>query len=197
MSDSKRDGGVAQVEYPVPYPRVPIVKVGNRVTKGQIITDGSADIEQIFKIGGKQVAEQYILNEINKVYEVQGASIARKHTEIIIRLMFSRRRITDAGDTALTLGDIVENIEMMEENDRMKQDGGSDAVGDIIILGIAETALRTKSWLSAASFQNTNRILINSAIKGTDDNLRGLKENVIVGRLIPAGTGFNKQGGRN
>ncbi len=195
MSDSKRDGGVAQVEYPVPYPRVPIVKVGNRVTKGQIITDGSADIEQIFKIGGKQVAEQYILNEINKVYEVQGASIARKHTEIIIRLMFSRRRITDAGDTALTLGDIVENIEMMEENDRMKQDGGSDAVGDIIILGIAETALRTKSWLSAASFQNTNRILINSAIKGTDDNLRGLKENVIVGRLIPAGTGFNKQGG--
>jgi len=195
MSDSKRDGGVAEVEYPIPYPRNPIVKVGARVTKGQLITDGSADIEQIFKIGGKPVAEQYILNEINKVYEVQGASIARKHTEIIIRLMFSRRRITDAGDTALTLGDIVENIEMMEENNRMKEEGGTEAQGDTILLGIAETALRTKSWLSAASFQNTNRILINSAIKGTDDKLRGLKENVIVGRLIPAGTGFRKQGG--
>ena len=133
------------------------------------------------------------MNEINKVYEVQGASIARKHTEIMIRLMFSRRRITDTGDTSLTPGDIVEYIELVEENKKISKDGGKEAKGDVIILGITETALRTKSWLSAASFQNTNRILINSAMKGADDDLRGLKENVIVGRLIPAGTGFKNQ----
>ncbi len=190
LSDTKHDGKSNQIDYVVSYPRTPIVKSGSRVAPGQVLTDGSASIQEIFKYGGKQVAEDYILNEINKVYEVQGASISRKHTEIIIRLMFSRRRITDAGDTALSPGDIVEMAELFEENNRAVKEGGKEATAEIMILGITETALKTKSWLSAASFQNTNRILINSALKGSDDDLRGLKENVIVGRLIPAGTGF-------
>ena len=104
--------------------------------------------------------------------------------------MFSRRRIKDAGDTPFSPGEIIENIELIDENKKIKEEGGKEAKADIAILGITEVSLTTKSWLSAASFQNTNRVLINNAIRGGIDELRGLKENVIIGRLIPAGTGF-------
>jgi DNA-directed RNA polymerase subunit beta' len=154
------------------------------------MTDGSADIAEIFKFGGREKAEEYIIHEINKVYELQGASIARKHIEIIIRQMFSRKKVKDAGDTSFSPGEIVESIELTEENERVKLIGKGEAKAETIVLGISETALTTKSWLSAASFQNTNRVLITNAIRGGVDTLRGLKENVIIGRLIPAGTGF-------
>ena len=131
-----------------------------------------------------------MVREINKVYELQSASISRKHTEIIIRQMFSRRRIKDSGETNFSAGDIVENTAFIEENMRVAKAGLKEAKAEIIVLGITEVSLRTKSWLSAASFQNTNRVLINNAIRGGVDNLRGLKENVIIGNLIPAGTGF-------
>jgi len=160
------------------------------VRAGELLTDGSADISEIFKFGGKEVVEEYIIREINKVYELQSASIARKHTEIIIRQMFSRRRIKDSGETVFSAGDIVENTALIEENERIEKGGGKVAKAEVIALGITEVSLRTKSWLSAASFQNTNRVLIENAIKGGVDSLRGLKENVIIGRLIPAGTGF-------
>jgi DNA-directed RNA polymerase subunit beta' len=190
LSDTKMDGKDNEIEYTAPFYRIPIVKVGDKVKKGMLLTDGSADIAEIFKYGSKELAEEYIIREINKVYELQSASISRKHTEIIIRQMFSRRRIKDAGETNFSAGDIVENTALIEENVRISKIGGKEAKGEIIALGITEVSLRTKSWLSAASFQNTNRVLIENAIKGGVDYLRGLKENVIIGRLIPAGTGF-------
>ena len=167
--------------------------MGDRVKKGELLTDGSADISMIFKFGGKELVEEYIIREINKVYELQSASISRKHTEIIIRQMFSRRKIKDAGDTNFSIGDIVENTSLIEENIRVGQSDGKEAKAETVVLGITEVSLRTKSWLSAASFQNTNRVLIENAIKGGVDSLRGLKENVIIGRLIPAGTGFKNK----
>jgi DNA-directed RNA polymerase subunit beta' len=190
LSDSKADGKKNEMEYTVAFRRSPIVKVGDTVKKGQLLTDGSADIAEMFRLGGKELVEEYIISEINKVYELQSASISRKHTEIIVRQMFSRRRIKDAGETNFSAGDIVENTAFMEENARVEELGGKKATAEIVVLGITEVSLRTKSWLSAASFQNTNRVLIENAIKGGVDSLRGLKENVIIGRLIPAGTGF-------
>ncbi|OGI85400.1 DNA-directed RNA polymerase subunit beta' [Candidatus Nomurabacteria bacterium RIFCSPLOWO2_01_FULL_37_49] len=193
LSDTKEDGKVNEMEYIVAFRRVTTARVGDRVKKGELLTDGSADISMIFKFGGKELVEEYIIREINKVYELQSASISRKHTEIIIRQMFSRRKIKDAGDTNFSIGDIVENTSLIEENIRVGQSDGKEAKAETVVLGITEVSLRTKSWLSAASFQNTNRVLIENAIKGGVDSLRGLKENVIIGRLIPAGTGFKNK----
>ncbi len=177
-------------EYAVPLRRTPTVSVGSKVLPGDLLTDGSADIAEVFKFGGKEKAENYIIQEINKVYELQGASISGKHLEIMIRQMFSRRKIKNPGATEFSHGETVEAIELYEENERMVEEGTEEARGDIIVLGISEVSLTTKSWMSAASFQNTNRVLINNAIRGGVDKLRGLKENVIIGSLIPAGTGF-------
>lgn len=190
LSDTKGDAKTNEMEYTVAFRRQPLVKVGSKIKKGDLLTDGSADINEIVKYGGKEVAEEYIVDEINKVYDLQSASISRKHIEIIIRQMFSRKRIKDAGDTTFSPGEIVEAIELIEENNRVKEEGGKEAEATTIVLGITEVSLTTKSWLSAASFQNTNRVLINNAVRGGVDNLRGLKENVIIGNLIPAGTGF-------
>ena len=192
LSDAETEGK-KEIEYTVTFHRMPIVKTGDRVTAGQLLTDGSADITEIFKFGGKELVEKYIIREINKVYELQNASISRKHTEIIVRQMFSRRKIKDAGETNFSVGDIVELTTFLEENIRITKEGGKEAKAEIVVLGITEVSLRTKSWLSAASFQNTNRVLIENAVKGGVDNLRGLKENVIIGRLIPAGTGFKQK----
>lgn len=185
-AETKKDS----VEYALPVRRTPIVKVGQAVAKGELLTDGSANIEDVYEYGGREMAEDYIIREINKVYELQGASIARKHLEIIIRQMFSRRKIKEAGDSSFSPGDVVEVTELLEENNRMREMSLREAKADLIILGITQTSLHAKSWISAASFQNTNRVLIQNAVKGGVDTLRGLKENVTVGRLIPAGTGF-------
>ncbi|KKR42979.1 MAG: DNA-directed RNA polymerase, partial [Candidatus Nomurabacteria bacterium GW2011_GWF2_40_12] len=193
LSDSLADGKKNEMEYAVAFRRTPIVKAGDKVKKGELLTDGSADIAEMFRLGSKELVEEYIIGEINKVYELQSASISRKHTEIIIRQMFSRRKIKDAGETNFSAGDIVENTALIEENIRITGLGGKEAKAEIVVLGITEVSLRTKSWLSAASFQNTNRVLIENAIKGGVDSLRGLKENVIIGRLIPAGTGFKNK----
>ncbi len=189
MSD-KTEGAKESVDYVINPRRVAIVKVGQVVEKGELLTDGSANIKDVYEYGGKEMAEDYIIREISKVYELQGASIGRKHLEIIIRQMFSRRKIKEAGDSSFSPGETVEMTELLEENGNMKTQGLREAKGDLIILGITQTALNAKSWISAASFQNTNRVLIANAVKGGVDNLRGLKENVTVGRLIPAGTGF-------
>ncbi len=194
LSDTKDDGKSNEMEYIIPFRRQPLVKAGDKVKKGDLLTDGSADITEIVKYGGKEVAEEYIVDEINKVYDLQSASISRKHIEIIIRQMFSRKKIKDAGDTTFSPGEIVEAIELIEENNRVLKEKGEPAQATTIVLGITEVSLTTKSWLSAASFQNTNRVLINNAIRGGVDNLRGLKENVIIGNLIPAGTGFGTRG---
>ncbi|MDD5050494.1 MAG: DNA-directed RNA polymerase subunit beta' [Candidatus Pacebacteria bacterium] len=180
----------AEIEYSANYKRVALVKVGDKVKKGDFLTDGSADIDEIFKYGGKEKAEMYIISEVNKIYELQGETVSRKHIEVIVRQMFSRRKVTDAGDSAFSAGDVIENTHLLAENIRMKEKGGTPAEAEQIVMGISEVSLSRKSFLSAASFQHTTRVLINNAIRGTSDTLRGLKENIIIGRLIPAGTGF-------
>ena len=186
--EGKKKGEV--IEYETSSKRTPFVRVGDEVKKGDLISDGSADIAEVFQYAGKDAAENYIITEVLKIYELQGASISRKHIEVIIRQMFSRRKIKDSGDTKFNQGDVVEQGELAIENARIEKAGGEKAKGDPVVLGISEVALTTKSWLSAASFENTTRVLINTAIKGGVDTLRGLKENVIIGHLIPAGTGF-------
>jgi DNA-directed RNA polymerase subunit beta' len=193
VSDTKGDGKSNTIEYTVPARFTVLVKSGEDIVKGQILTDGSADISEVFKYGGREMAEDYIIREIRKVYELQSASISRKHVEIIIRQMLSRKRIKEQGTTLFSVGEIVENTELIEENRRVKEEGGEEAKAETILLGITDVSLTTKSWLSAASFQNTNRVLINNAVRGGVDKLRGLKENVIIGRLIPAGTGFRNK----
>lgn len=189
------DGGGAKkekksYEHPVSFRRSPVVKVGQEVKAGDLLTDGYADIEELFRYGGADRAQRYIISEINKIYETQGASIARKHIEVIVRQMFSRLKIKSAGDTRFAVGEIVEEAELAEENARIAQEGGEIAKGERLVLGITEVALTKESFLSAASFQNTSRVLIEAAVSGSVDRLHGLKENVILGRLIPAGTGF-------
>jgi len=181
-----------KIEYIIPLKRLPMVKVGDKVSAGDLLTDGSANITDLFKYGGKDRTEDYIINEINKIYELQGASISRKHIEVIIRQMFSRRKIKDVGDTRFAIGETVEYGELVKENKRVMDEGGEKAKTDHLVLGISDVALTTKSWLSAASFENTTRVLIEASVRGKEDDLRGLKENVIIGRLIPAGTGFEK-----
>jgi DNA-directed RNA polymerase subunit beta' len=178
------------IEYTTTVSRTSFVKAGDKVEIGQVLTDGSADIAEVFEFAGKDAAENYIITEVLKIYELQGASISRKHIEVIIRQMFARRKIKDSGDTKFNKGEIVEQNDLLEENDRTEKAGGEKAKAEPIVLGISEVALTTKSWLSAASFENTTRILINTALRGGVDTLRGLKENVIIGNLIPAGTGF-------
>ncbi|KKW36527.1 MAG: DNA-directed RNA polymerase subunit beta', partial [Candidatus Giovannonibacteria bacterium GW2011_GWA2_53_7] len=140
---------------------------------------------------GLDRAQRYIIAEINKIYETQGASISRKHVEVIVRQMFSRRKIKVTGDTKFSIGNTVEESALNVENARVKAEGGEEAKGEQLVLGITDVALTKESFLSAASFQNTSRVLIEAAIQGSVDKLYGLKENVILGRLIPAGTGFH------
>ncbi len=191
-AEERTKSGDNSVVHEVPFSRTILVKTGQRVSKGDVLTDGSVNISELFTLGGKTKAEDYILNEVSKVYALQGAAISRKHIEVIVRQMFSRKRVKESGDTRFVPGEIVETSELLVENEKIKKIGGEIAVGETLVLGISEVSLTTNSWLSAASFQNTSRILIDTAIQGGVDHLRGLKENVIVGRLIPAGTGFRR-----
>jgi len=178
------------VEYELDRKRTPAVKKGDRVQLGDLLTDGSAIIDDLFSIAGVERAQNYVVSEVAKVYELNSAPVAKKHIEIIARLMFSRRKITHPGDTKFSTGDVVEYIDMIQENNIVEENGKLGAKGDTVVKGISEVALSTKSWLSSASFQHTTRILVSAAAGGEKDDLRGLKENVIVGNLIPAGTGF-------
>ncbi len=189
LSETKVKGSNTIV-YVTPPHRIPAVSKGQEITPGQLLTDGSANLQEIFKYGGKELAQQYVIDEINKVYELQGAPIAKKHLEVIVKQMFSRRLVKESGDSAFSVGEKVEAISFHEENEKVLASGGTPAEADTILLGITQVSLSAKSWLSAASFQNTSRVLIANAVKGGVDDLRGLKENVIIGRRIPAGTGI-------
>lgn len=178
-------------EYRVHFRRMSFVKVGDKVSKGDFLTDGSANIDELFKYSDREKTQNYIISEINRIYELQGASISRKHIEVIIKQMFSRRKIKEASPNEnFTVGDIVEHHEFANALKRAKENGSNQPVANPLVLGISEVSLSRKSFLSAASFQNTTKILINAAVRGSIDRLIGLKENVIIGRLIPAGTGF-------
>ncbi len=184
----KKDGSA--YEYTAPYPRVPLVKEGDTVVKGQILTDGSADLDELFEFAGRAMVQEYIIAEASKIYELQGASVSRKHLEVVVKQMFSRVKITDTGDTDYSIGDVVEDWEFAKAVKEMDEAGKMPPKAHDIVLGIKESALSRRSFLSAASFEQTTKILINAALRGSLDRLRGLKENVILGRLIPAGTGF-------
>jgi DNA-directed RNA polymerase subunit beta' len=154
------------------------------------LTDGSADIDEVFEYGGEEKAKDYVITEVGKIYELQGETVSRKHIELIVKQMFSRRRVLEGGNTNLTDGMIVDDAQLGEENALAKAAGGDTAKVEKMVMGITETSLSRKSFLSAASFQHTTRVLIANAVRGADDDLTGLMENVIIGRLVPAGTGF-------
>ncbi|MBU6414903.1 DNA-directed RNA polymerase subunit beta' [Patescibacteria group bacterium] len=168
------------------------VEVGARVLAGDLLSEGHADLKELFKIGGKELIERYIIKEVQKIYSLQGAPIHDKHIEVIVRQMFSRVRIKEAGDTGFTEGELIEKLRFRQENRRAEKEGLAPATAHQVLLGITKVALSTNSFLSAASFMETARVLINAAIEGKEDPLRGLKENVIIGRLIPSGRGYRK-----
>jgi DNA-directed RNA polymerase beta' subunit len=178
------------IDYAVHFRRIPLVKVGQTITKGQLLTDGSADLSDLFKYAGKERTQEYIISEIVKIYELQGANISAKHLEVIIRQMFSRVKISQVGTTELSVGDIIGEADLATLNDKIIAQSGTPAKGEGLVMGILDVSLSRQSFLSAASFQNTTRMLIRASIYGAIDHLEGLKENVIIGRLIPAGTGF-------
>jgi len=180
------------VEYQIPAKRALWVKLGDQVVKGQQLCEGHPDLQEIFSLTGKDGAASYIVREVQSIYTSQGASIHDKHIETIARQMFSRIRIKDAGDAAFTEGEVVERAVFLEENAKVKKLSKRGAVGSQLLLGISKIALTTDSFLSSASFQETSRVLIKASLEGKEDRLRGLKENVIIGKLIPAGTGFKK-----
>jgi DNA-directed RNA polymerase subunit beta' len=190
LADNVETGKKNSVQLDIHPKRVVNVKVGDRVKAGDLVTDGSADIEELFELGGTEKAQDYIAMEVTKVYELQGASISRKHLDIIIKQMFARVQITEGGDTKFSVGDIVPDYTIRRENKQTKAKGMKEAKFEQIVQGITQASLTTESWLSAASFQNTTKILIKAATRGQTDDLVGLKENVIAGRLVPVGTGF-------
>lgn len=191
LEDKKGGKKKEAVEYTVHFRRTPLVSIGTKVKKGSLLTDGSADLEELFKFAGKEKTESYIIHEITKIYELQGASISRKHIEVIIRQMFRRRKVKVKGDTRFSVGDIVDAFHLEAENEKIAKVKGEEAKADSLIMGIQDVSLTRPSFLSAASFQHTTKVLIGAAVRGAKDPLQGLKENVIIGRLIPAGTGFS------
>jgi len=177
-------------EYLIPKDKHVMAHDGQVVNKGEIIVDGPADPHDILRLKGVEELARYIIDEVQDVYRLQGVKINDKHIEVIVRQMLRRVVITEAGDSKFIREEQVERSEVLDENDRLRADGKRAAEFDNILLGITKASLSTDSFISAASFQETTRVLTEAAIMGKRDDLRGLKENVIVGRLIPAGTGL-------
>lgn len=172
------------------------VVAGDLVSIGQQLSEGHVDLKELYKITDDiNLVARYIIREVQNIYSPTGDSINDKHVELIVRQMFSRVKIFDSGDTNLLAGDIVEKRTAWIENSKAREDKKTEATFEQLLLGITKVSLTTDSFLSAASFQETARVLIDSAILGKEDSLRGLKENVIIGRLIPAGTGFGSEMG--
>jgi len=180
------------IEYKAPNNVGILVKEKDKVQKGQPLWEGNIDLRELFLLTDKETAQRQIIREVQKIYASQGAPIHDKHIEVIVRQMFARVRIKDAGASSYTPGEVIERGDFLEENARLKKEGKTPAKAVQILLGISRVSLTTSSFLSAASFQETSRILIKSALEGKEDKLRGLKENVIIGKLIPAGSGFKK-----
>ncbi len=177
-------------EFLIPKDKHVLVHDGQVVNKGELIVDGPADPHDILRLIGIEALARYIVDEVQDVYRLQGVKINDKHIEVIVRQMLRRVQITDAGDAPFIPGEQVERSELLDENDKAIAKSGRPALYDNILLGITKASLSTDSFISAASFQETTRVLTEAAIMGKRDELRGLKENVIVGRLIPAGTGL-------
>jgi DNA-directed RNA polymerase subunit beta' len=178
-------------EHLIPIGKHVIVFKGDYVKKGQQLTEGPIDPHEILEICGPQELQEHLVNEVQEVYRLQGVTINDKHIEIIVRQMLRKVRITEPGDTTFLWGEQVDKLEFEEENQRVEKMGGKPAEAQPVLLGITKASLETESFLSAASFQDTTRVLTEAATRARVDFLRGFKENVIMGHIIPAGTGFD------
>ncbi|PCD75958.1 DNA-directed RNA polymerase subunit beta' [Pseudothioclava arenosa] len=181
--------GLEPVEYMVPKGKHIPVQEGDFVQKGDYIMDGNPAPHDILRIMGIEALADYLIDEVQDVYRLQGVKINDKHIEVIVRQMLQKIEITDSGDTTLLKGEHIDKAEFDEENAKVEARGGRSASGEPVLLGITKASLQTRSFISAASFQETTRVLTEASVQGKRDKLVGLKENVIVGRLIPAGTG--------
>lgn len=181
------------IEYKISEKSMILVTPGQQVKKGDPLCEGSLDLKELFKLTGKENTQRYIVREIQRIYVSQGAPIHDKHIETICRQMFSRLRIKESGDSFFVPGEIIERTRFIEENQALKKEKKQPAKAAPILLGISRVSLTTDSFLSSASFQETSRVLIKASLEGKEDKLRGLKENVIIGKLIPAGTGFRHE----
>jgi DNA-directed RNA polymerase subunit beta' len=178
------------VESLIPKWRHINVFEGERVEQGEIIADGERSAHDILRLLGAEALAEYLVNEIQDVYRLQGVKINDKHIEVIIRQMLRKCEIIEGGDSSYLKGEIVERARVIEECAQLEAEGKEPAIYEPILLGITKGSLVTESFISAASFQETTRVLTEASVRGSSDPLRGLKENVIVGRLIPAGTGL-------
>jgi DNA-directed RNA polymerase subunit beta' len=174
-------------EYPVPATSEILVDDGDYVEAGAALTSGHLYLKTLLETQGLKSVQKYIISELQKVYETQGAQINDKHFEVIVRKMSEKVRVETSGDTSLLPGEMIDKMRFSGENAKVLAEGGEPATASIMILGITRTALYTESVLSAASFQETTSVLTDAATSGKIDYLRGLKENVIIGRLIPTG----------
>ncbi len=182
----------APVRYEVPGSTQLVVKANDHVTAGDRLTIGSLNLHDLMRLKGTEATQRYIINEVLRIYAAQGQDVADKHLEIIVRQMFSRVQVEDPGDSSFVTGDIVSKAAVVEANAGLASEGRSLVQYTQLLLGITKVSIWSDSWLSAASFQDTTRVLINAATSGRADKLRGLKENVIIGRKIPVGTGAHK-----
>jgi DNA-directed RNA polymerase subunit beta' len=177
------------VEYLIPKGKHIAVQEGDHIEKGEYLIDGNPAPHDILAIKGVEELAAFLVNEIQEVYRLQGVTINDKHIEVIVRQMLQKVEVTDPGDTELLKGEQMDRIEFADFNAAFEKKGKRPAIGVPVLLGITKASLQTKSFISAASFQETTRVLTEAAVAGKVDTLEGLKENVIVGRLIPAGTG--------
>jgi DNA-directed RNA polymerase subunit beta' len=185
--------GNASARYEIPGYKQMAVKDGDKVVAGQRLTNGSINLQDLMRLQGVEATQRYIMNEILRIFAGQGQNIADKHLEIIVHQMFSRVQIEDQGDSDFVTGDIVSKLAVSRANEALLADGKTPVVANQLLLGITKASLATDSFLSAASFQDTTRVLIAAATSGKVDNLYGLKENVILGRKIPVGTGYGAE----
>jgi DNA-directed RNA polymerase subunit beta' len=178
-------------EYLIPKGKHVSVQEGDRVAAGEALMDGVNNPHDLLTIKGEKELARYLVDEVQEVYRLQGVKINDKHMEVIVRQMLRRVKVVDPGDTSFISDEQVERYRFQEENERVAAKGGQPAIGKPILLGITKASLSTQSFISAASFQETTRVLTEASLAGKVDYLRGLKENVIMGRLIPAGTGLS------
>ena len=186
------DDGSDVLEYPVTKRSRLLIADGDHVEVGQQLTHGTPDPQEVLRILGVRRAQEHLVDEVQEVYRSQGVAIHDKHIEIIVRQMLRRVTVIEQGASNLIPGDLVDRAKFEEENRRVVAEGGAPASGRPVLMGITKASLAVESWLSAASFQETTRVLTDAAIHGKSDALRGLKENIIIGKLIPAGTGLDR-----
>jgi DNA-directed RNA polymerase subunit beta' len=179
-------------EYEVPAAARLLVEDGQKVKAGDQLTEGAKNPHRILRILGRDATQLYLLQEIQKVYRSQGVNINDKHFEVIIKKMLGKVQITSSGDSELLPGELVDRLQLQDVNEKLHKAGKRPATAAPVLFGVTKSALTTESFLSASSFQHTIKVLAGAAIEGKLDELRGLKENVIIGKLIPAGTGFKK-----